>query len=459
MFSRFPYGRAPLWIAVAALCSTAAWFATRGHRAPRPDLVLVTFTQSHYDAYRRAVPAFERAHGVTVQVEFTNWTPLRSRLQNAMLAGTEVPDLAEVFEGSLGFFTRGAARDIGLVDLTDLLRAAGLTDRLVASRFSLWSAQGRLYALPHDVHPVMLAYRRDLVEAAGIDVATLDTWDKFVAAGQRVTRDLDGDGVVDRYMLDLRADADWGLTTLMFQRGGALFDPDGNVAFDSEVVAQTILWYLRQSEGPHKIAYDAGWGQSTAKAMSDGLVLFFITPDWRSFQFEEEEPWLRGKMALMPLPAWAPGERRTSVWGGTGLMMMKATRRPDLAWELAKYLYFDTASLGTHFAETNLIPVLKDAWTRPELDAPNPYYSNQRIGRMYAALAPDTPPVYSSAVDAVARAKLNEAYSRCVEKYRRDGEAGLLETIRGELARAAADVRRMADRNRTLTEGEQREAG
>ncbi len=88
MFSRFPYGRAPLWIAVAALCSTAAWFATRGHRVPRPDLVLVTFTQSHYDAYRRAVPAFERAHGVTVQVEFTNWTPLRSRLQNAMLAGT-----------------------------------------------------------------------------------------------------------------------------------------------------------------------------------------------------------------------------------------------------------------------------------------------------------------------------------------------------------------------------------
>ncbi len=454
MFSRFPYGRAPFWIAVVALCSTAAWVATRGRRTPRPDLVLVTFTQSHYDAYRRAVPAFERAHAVTVQVEFTNWTPLRSRLQNAMLAGTEVPDLAEVFEGSLGFFTRGATEDIGLCDLTDRLRADGLTNRLVASRFSLWSAQGRLYALPHDVHPVMLAYRRDLVEAAGIDVATLDTWDKFVAAGQRVTRDLDGDGVVDRYMLDLRADADWGLTTLMFQRGGALFDPDGNVAFDSEIVAQTILWYLRQSQGPHKIAYDAGWGQSTAKAMSDGLVLFFITPDWRSFQFEEEEPWLRGKMALMPLPAWAPGERRTSVWGGTGLMMMRATKRPDLAWELAKYLYFDAASLGTHFAETNLVPVLKDAWTRPELDAPNPYYSNQRIGRMYAALAPDTPPVYSSAVDAVARAKLNEAYSRCVERYRRDGEAGLLETIRGELGRAADDVRRMAERNHTLAQGE-----
>jgi len=154
------------------------------------------------------------------------------------------------------------------------------------------------------------------------------------------------------------------------------------------------------------------------------------------------------------VPAWTPGGRRTSVWGGTGLMIMKASKNPELAWELAKYLYFDEASLGQRFTETNIVPVLKDAWTRPELDAPNPYFSNQPIGRMYAELAPDTPPIYSSPVDAVARAKLNEAFSRCLESYKRHGEAGLPGTIRAELARAAADVRRMADRNHALAEAE-----
>ena len=34
----------------------------------------------------------------------------------------------------------------------------------------------------------MLAYRRDLVESLGIDVSQLDTWDKFVEAGQRISR-------------------------------------------------------------------------------------------------------------------------------------------------------------------------------------------------------------------------------------------------------------------------------
>jgi len=454
MMARFPYGRAPFWLLILAVASVGARIATRGHGARRPDLVLVTFTDSHYQAYRRAVPAFERAHGVTVQIEFTNWTPLRSRLQNAILAGTEVPDLAEVVEGSLGFFTRGPARDIGVLDLTDRLRADGLTDRLVPSRLSLWSAGDRVYALPHDAHPVMLAYRRDLIEALGIDVRELDTWEKFAAVGRRLTGDLDGDGVPDRYMLDLLASGDTALTTLIFQRGGELFDRAGNVAFDSDAAAEVILWYIRQMQGPQKIAYEAGWGQSAAKAMTDGLVLFFLTPDWRSFQYETEVPWLRGKLALMPLPAWTPGGRRTSVWGGTGLMIMKASKAPELAWELAKYLYFDEASLGQRFKETNIVPVLKDAWTRPELDAPNPYFSNQPIGRMYAELASDTPPIFSSPVDAVARAKLNEAFSRCLEFYKRHGEAGLPTIIRAELSRAADDVRRMAERNRALAEAE-----
>ena len=114
--------------------------------------------------------------------------------------------------------------------------------------------------------------------------------------------------------------------------------------------------------------------------MIDGLVLFQWTPDWRSWVFEDEVPSLKGKMALMPLPAWKPGGRRTSVWGGTGLMIMKATKNPELAWELAKFLYFDTPELGKRFQATNILPVLKDAWNLPEFDRPNPYWSNQPIG-------------------------------------------------------------------------------
>ncbi len=459
LVARFPFGKAPFWLMVIAVGATLLRLLVRGERPPRPDLALVTFSSAHYDAYRRAIPEFERAHHATVQVQLANWGALQSRLQNAVLAGTDVPDLVEVYQGSLGFFTRGPIEDIGLVDLTPRLVRDGLMDRLVASRFSLWTARDRIYAVPHDVHPVMLAYRRDLVLGLGIDVDRLDTWEAFVAAGRRVTRDLDGDGVTDRYMLELPADDTWGLVTLLLQNDGALFDPSGRVVFDSPRTAEVIIWYLHQTVGPQRIAYDAGTGQSLAKAISDGLVLFCVVPDWRSYLLETDLPRLAGKMALMPLPAWHPGGRRTSVWGGTGLIMMKQTKRPDLAWELAKFLYFDKADLGRRFLATNIIPVLKDAWDLPELNQPNPYYSNQPVGRLYAQLAGQTPEVRSSPVDALAQTKLGEAFGRIREFYRAHGDAtaadrrALEAEVHVELGRAETYVTRMAERGEILARG------
>ena len=454
MVEKFPYGKAPFWLLVIAVAATSLRVAVAARRAPRADLVLATFVSSHYETYRKVIPDFERQRGITVQLQFASAISLQSRLQNAMLSGGDVPDMAELVEGSLSFFARGPREDIGLLDLTDRVHEAGLDRRLVASRFSLWSSQGRLYALPHDVHPVMLAYRRDLVEALGIDVRTLDTWEKFVEAGRRVIRDTDGDGTIDRYMIDLSYDGSWGIDALLSQRGGQLFDANGDVAFDNELTAGVFEWLLRQTFGPRKIAYDADAsvqsGQSLMKALTDGLVLFVWTPDWRSRVFQDEAPNLKGKMALMPLPAWEPGGRRTTVWGGTGLIIARHTRHPDWAWDLANFLYFDPKGMGSRFAGTNIIPVLMDGWTLPELDAPNPYYSGQPIGRLYADLAPSTPPRNLNAYSYIANEKIYEAYQRSAEYYRRSGEEGLDAAVRRELARAEAYVKRRVERGEAL---------
>lgn len=454
MIERFPYGKAPFWLFVIAIASTLLLLLVRGEKPPRADLVMVTFTEAHFTEYNKAIPRFEKEHNLRVELQFADWASLQRRLQNAMLAGVEVPDVVEMMESSLGFFTRGPKKDFGFLDLTDRVKQEGLDERLVSSRFALWMARGRIYGIPHDVHPMMLAYRKDIVEGLGINVEELDTWDKFAEVGRRITKDLDGDGNPDRYMLEMPANGGWALQALILQLGGGVFDENGNITLVNEATERAFLWYLRNSRGKNRIGYDVGWGQSVMKALGDGLVLFFWTPDWRSYWFQLHAPKNKGKMALMPLPAFEKGGRRTSVWGGAGVCISKSSKRPDDAWELVKFLYFDREELEPRFKGTNILPPLKEAWSLPAFVAKNEYYSGQRIGKLYAELAPSTPPVYSAPVHTVAQGKLDQAYFRAASYYEEHGEAGLREVVRREIARAQRELEELAHRNEVLEDAE-----
>src|SRR5262245_24718213 len=117
MLDRFPYGKAPFVLLVIAIVSSVTFAFT--HQSVRPaDLVLATFSSQHYFAYLSALPAFEKEHGVKVNLQRIDYQSLEARMQSAIVANTDVPDLTEISEGTLGFFTRGPESDFGFADLT-----------------------------------------------------------------------------------------------------------------------------------------------------------------------------------------------------------------------------------------------------------------------------------------------------------------------------------------------------
>jgi len=444
----FPYGKAPFWLLALALVSTLSVVVTQSSSAAsRPELVLATFARNHQESYQGIARRFEREHGVRVAVELVHSRALETRLGNALLAGTDVPDLAEIGAGAIAYFTRGPLSDVALHDLTDRIEKEGIRKRLVESRLSLWSSRGRVFALPHDAHPVGLVYRADLVAELGIDVSRIETWDDFVALGPKVVRDLDGDGIVDRYLIDLPMGAAWGVQVLLLQRGVSLFDERGNVAFDRPEAVETIAWYLRRIEGKDRVATECGWGQTLMKAMIDGLALFYIAPDWRTHSIMTDVPNAKGKLRVMPLPAWTPGGRRTSTWGGTGLVITKTTRHPELAWKLANALYFDGAELGRRFAATGILPPLADAWSLPAFREPNAFYGGQRVGELFAELARETPPDWATPYKTQAETRLSDVFLRSLEHFRAHGDAGLKDAIRRELRTAREYLETVIGRN------------
>ncbi len=447
---QFPYGNAALTLLVVSVLTglgIGIVDVRKATRLDKPDIVFATFAKDHLPAYIPAIEKFEKENHCKVQLQYVDQPTVKGRLQAAMQVGAEVPDMVEILDGTMGTFTSGPLENVGFVDLTEKIKENGLADKLVKSRFGKWSSRGHLYALPHDVHPVMLAYRRDVCEQLGIDVSKLTTWDEFVRVGRQVTKDSDGDGVYDRYMIDLPADGGDALRLLMLQRGARLFDDKGNVCFDDELTAKTVCWYVRQTSGKSKISFPAGWGQNFAKTMQDATCLFFICPDWRTKQIQADVSAVKGKMALMPLPAWEPGGIRTSTWGGTGLAFPKQGKNFDLAWKLAMYLYYDPEQLGPRFLDNYILPPLTSAWTQPQFNEPDPFYSNQRRGMEYIKLAPQVPDEPAHTYAQTALGKLSEAYQNVVLHYEKNGDDGLEEFALAELKRCAERVRVMVDRN------------
>lgn len=444
----FPFGRAAFTFLILAVAS-ASWLGWRSFEDGRSKLppgtitlTYWTFARTHYDAYRRAIPGFETAHpGVHVDVQLVSNDGLAARLQDAFLANLDVPDLCDVEISSSGTFFRGPLKDVGWLDLTSRIHRSGLWDKLVRARLAPYTDRGHIFGLPHDVHPVMIAYRRDIFEQAGVDAASLTTWADFIRAGRKIT--IPG----QRYMLELSDSAADQLEVCLFQRGGGYFDPHGKCIMDNQAAIDTLCWYVPLVAGPHPVGNNLGAGQVLTKAVEDGFLVCMFCPDWRSLFIEQDIPRVSGKMALMPMPAVYPGGKRTSTWGGTMLGITRHCKHPNLAWELAMYLYLDKSQLDQRFRETHILPPIPSYWSLPAFHHRDPYYSNQRIGELYAKLAPLVPFQYTSPFIGVAKSKMSEALAACVQHYDAYPDQDLRPYAEAQLHRAADYVRLLMARN------------
>jgi len=437
----FPFGLAPFLIFVLGI-TAALWLVVHPVSKKAAALTLWTFANIHATAYQKAVPSFEEKHpGKEVDVQLVAGVAVTSRLRAAFWADLDVPDLVEVEISSAGTFFRGNLDDLGFIDWTPWLKETGYYERIVKTRFAPYMAKGKIFGLPHDVHPVMLAYNREKFEELGIDPARLETWDDFIREGRRVT--VPG----KRYMIQLSDNNASGLEVLLFQRDGGYFDADGTLIMDNEVAAETVTWYIPLVAGEHLIGNDIGGRDVFTKAIEEGILLSFICPDWRSKGVETHIGSMHGKMALMPLPAARKGGRRTSTWGGTMLGITKKCQNKALAYQLAEHLYLNPEDLAVRFRELNILPPLKDAWTLPAFDEPRPYWSGQPIGRLYAELAEDVPPQYTSPFIGLAKGKMGEVVSASAAYYRRHGDDGFEAFVRTRLKEAADYVRTQMKRN------------
>lgn len=219
-------------IPLLAACAPVAAPATSGGAAPAAETVkleLCTFVNTHARWFREMAEQYKEAVNPNFELKVSEiaYADMHDKLQIALQSGgVGAPDVSDIEQGRFGGFLRGG--DPGLVDLNDWLKDGGHSDQLVQSRQALYSYKGSIYGVEHALTPVVLYYRADLFDGAGIDLTQAVTWDDFIALAKQVSTD------------DVKAISFQDQGALLRQRSGDWFDADGNVTLDSDMCIDTM---------------------------------------------------------------------------------------------------------------------------------------------------------------------------------------------------------------------------
>lgn len=309
-------------------------------------------------------------------------------------AGEQIPDLFGLEQGQFPRFMEGGIIEQKFLDLTDLIGAD--RDLFIEGRWTPYMYNGRIYGAESGFSAMAYYYQPAIYEANGVEVPT--TWNEFLSTGAILAEN----GVKIGVMTD---DANGAFMQFFLQRGGQVFDSDGNFILpeeDNRAIALEVLSFMRQALDSEiyflSLAGDF-WGPSPITAYREGQVAGVIMPDWYSdYILKPQAEDMAGQWRIAPMPVWDDGGGyKTSVWGGTGFVVAKDSPNAELAWELLQYSYLTKENQLKRFEEINYYPNMIEAFNDPRIvTRTDAYYGDQQIGAVFASLVDSVPIWYQS---------------------------------------------------------------
>ncbi|WP_152047135.1 extracellular solute-binding protein [Aureimonas psammosilenae] len=362
-------------LVVAALAGAAlmAPLAARAQEQKLSGTVTIWSWDVAAKALEAVVPKFnEKYPDVTVKIEDVGNQPTYDRgLAGCAAGGTGMPDIYTVEnQESEVFWARfpECFRDVKAMLGPD---ADALLGKFPAFKLAELTVGEKVYAMPWDSGPIVLFYRRDMFEKAGVDVATIETWDDFVEAGKKIVAANEGAKLVST-----NGDTTW-FRMLANQTGCAMFDPEAqNVTISQPACVQAL-------EGVGKVAkaglfLQANWGE-TLQAINADKLAASIYGGWYEGSLRGAAPQQSGKWGIALMPAFEKGGSRASNLGGSALAIPTASQNPEAALAFLRFAVGTPEGQIIQLKASGLVPTLPEAIQDPYVKEPQPFWGNQPI--------------------------------------------------------------------------------
>ncbi|MDP8995766.1 MAG: extracellular solute-binding protein [Pseudomonadota bacterium] len=266
---------------------------------------------------------------------------------------------------------------------------------------------GKAFAMPWDSGPVVMFYRRDLYQKAGIDAATIKTWDDYTAAGKKMLAANPG---VVMAQANLAGEVEW-LRMMSQENHCGFFDhTDGSITINQPgcVAALEKLKAMKDAG----IISSADWG-GKLEGIKAGKSAGGMYGAWYVGSIQGNAPDQSGKWGTYRMPSVAAaGGAHAANFGGSSLAIPDASAHKEAAFAFVKFALETNDGQVTMLKTQGLVPSLLDALKDPYISQPLPYWGGQKVWADVLSTLPDVPADRSTAFLGDASAIINVAQTK-----------------------------------------------
>ena len=331
------------------------------------------------DALSGLTASFEEDHPEVHVYINKNGSNLQTRLLLALSAGSGVPDASQLQEREAPKYTRTGR-------LTDLTPWAGqYADDFAPAFWDSCVYEGQVYAIPWDVGPCAVFYKRWVFERYDLDPNTIETWDDFIAMGQELYRrseERDPQNPVRMLPLSPSGLLDF-FQIMMQQNGGGVFDEEGRIILDSPqnrealtIIRRVLSSGIAANLTPYSPALNASY-QGDDVACYPAAV-------WSMQEIKNQAGDTAGGWGVFRLPAYRPGGLRTSNLGGSVLIIPLESEDPETTWRFLEHTNCTVEGQIHQFREQGLFPAYMPAYDDPFFAEPDPFFAGQAVNQLFA---------------------------------------------------------------------------
>ena len=302
-----------------------------------------------------------------LQVEYIQgtWNSAHDYLITAFETG-DVPDIFH-YESSviIDYAMRGY-----LTDLSKYISMEMKNDILDVAWATVTRPNGEVSGIPFLIESLVVLYNKSLLEKEKIVPPTREnpwTWDDLQAAARKLTKDIDGDGVIDQYGIGmgLRNSANIIMNTSI-SFGGSFFKKEENhflvkVGNEEKKLLQVIvnMLYRDKSISPASIG-ETGAGMIPG-FFSEKYAMMVGIGSWARQQLVENAP-KEFRWGVMP-----PLKAQTQIYGAS-TQTLSVPKKSKRAKEAMQFIEFMLSSKNTARLALNdwMIPARKSCLAMPE---------------------------------------------------------------------------------------------